>query len=558
MNDPTRVNANSSSSNNGTATSPALAAVRRPAGPHHPSHLTGESLRLAAIDVGTNSIHMIVAQIDPDGGVTTLWRMKEPTGLGRGTFPDRRINAEAMDRAVATLGRFKHAAKGKQAEKIVAVATSAVREAANGGDLIERAWREHRVRVRVVDAREEARLIYAGARHGGCFGDAPDEPGLLVDVGGGSVEFVVGTNERAMVLESRKLGAARTTARFVKSDPPSKSDIKTLREHYQKELRPMVEQSIAPLRPERIVGTSGTLENIAAMLADPKDPDGPKAIDAGKLDKLVAQLLKTSSGQRSEWPGLDAQRKDQIVAGVVLVQELFATLEAGGLPELRRIEICGSALREGILVDYVGRKLPQMRVRRDVPDPRRRSVLDLCRRCEWHKDHSEQVTGLALRLFDELSPLHGLGPLDRELLEYAGLMHDVGWHIGGKGHHKHSAYLIRHGRLKEFADEEIEIMANVARYHRKALPKKKHAEYAALPARARRAVDVLAALLRIADGLDRSHSAVVRDLTCKVRPKKVTVKLKTRADAQLEIWGAARKADLFESVFARPIEFKAG
>lgn len=527
----------------------------RPAAPRYPSHLTGESLRLAAIDVGSNSIHMIVAQIDPDGGVTTLWRMKESTGLGRLTFPSRHINAEAMNRALTTLARFKHAAQAKSAEKFVAVATSAIREAANGGDLIERAWRDHRVRIRVVSAREEARLIYLGARHGGCFGDRPDEPGLLVDIGGGSTELIVGTNERAMALESRKLGAARMTAQFIQNDPPTKEEIEHLREHYRGELMPIVETSVAPASPRRLLGTSGTLENIAAMCADPKADESSKQIDAKSVDKLVAKLLKSTSEQRAEMPGLDAQRKDQIIAGVVLVQELFKALKDGGT-KLKRIDLCGSALREGILVDYVERRLPKMQIRREVPDPRRRSVLDLCRRCEWHKDHSQQVTFLTLRLFDELSGLHGLGPLDRELIEYAALMHDIGWHIGGKSHHKHSAYLIRHGKLKRFTDEEVEIMANVARYHRKAHPKKTHDPYQNLPNRARRTVDIGAALLRVADGLDRSHGAVVRDLNASIKSKKVLITLEARTESQLELWGATRKAALFEEVFDRPIAFE--
>ena len=525
------------------------------------------SVRLAAIDVGSNSIHMVIAQIDPDGGVTTLWRMKEPVGLGRLSFESRRISDELMDRAVATLARFQQAARQKSAEKILAVATAAVREAENGGDLIERARRELKLAVRVVTAREEARLIYLGVRHGGCFGTAPDEPHLAVDIGGGSVEFIVGTNERAMLLESRKLGAARMTARFIHSDPPKKDEVDDLRAHYDAELGPLLDQVLA-IRPAAAVGTSGTLENIARLCGAPEAggngaggggggggggaKPGGLLIDAKRLDKLVARLLRTTSKDRALMPELDDARKDQIIAGLVLVQSLLARLRGHGLD---RLTICGAALREGILVDYVQRKLPAMRIRREVPDPRRRSVLDLCRRCEWHREHSEQVTQLTLRLFDQLQRLHGLGPIDRELIEYAALMHDVGWHIGRRAHHKHSAYLIRYGKLRDFAPEEVRVMANIARYHRKALPKKSHREYARLPARARRTVDVGAALLRIADGLDRSHGAVVRDLSAEVRPDRVRLRLDTRGDAELEIWGARRKADLFERVFRRRVTF---
>ena len=252
-------------------------------------------------------------------------------------------------------------------------------------------------------------------------------------------------------------------------------------------------------------------------------------------------------------PDLDDGRKDQIVAGVLLVQSLMHKLKDAGH---KRMTMCSTALREGILIDYVQRKQPSMRIRREVPDPRRRSVLDLCRRCEWHKGHSEQVTWLTLRLFDELRGLHKLGGIDRELIEYAALMHDIGWHIGRKKHHKHSAYLIRHGKLREFSDEEVLIMANVARYHRRAHPKKSHDLYAKLGPRARRVVEVGAALLRIADGLDRSHGAVIRDVHAKVKDDKIKLALDTRADAELEVWGARRKAGLAEEVFGRKIEFE--
>lgn len=533
-----------------TTSSPPPAAARSTA----PAAASTDSLRLAAIDVGTNSIHMIVAQIDPDGGATNLWRMKEPTGLGRLSFQSRRINAEAMERALSTLGRFQHAARTKSAEKIIAVATAAVREAENGGDLIERARRELKLPIRVVSAREEARLIYLGVRHAGCFGAKPDEPSLAIDIGGGSVEFIVGTNERSMLLESRKLGAARMTAKFIKSDPPAKEELEKLRAHYSRELDPLFEQ-IARIQPAMAVGTSGTFENIARLCGPEGSGNGKPAaitIDARRLEKVATRLLKSTTRERAEMADLDEGRKDQIVAGVVLVQ---AVLERLGPLGLEKLSICNAALREGILLDYVQRKLPAMRIRREVPDPRRRSVLDLCRRCEWHREHSEQVTTLTLRLFDELRGLHHLGPIDRELIEYAALMHDIGWHIGRRSHHKHSAYLVLHGKLRDFTEEEVLIMANIARYHRGPLPRKSHRLYEKLGRRARETVDAGAAMLRVADGLDRSHAAVVRDLRCEVRPAKVKVLLETRSDAELEIWGARRKADMFEEVFGRSISF---
>jgi exopolyphosphatase/guanosine-5'-triphosphate,3'-diphosphate pyrophosphatase len=505
------------------------------------------SLRLAAIDVGSNSIHMIVAQADPDGGVTTLWRLKEMVGLGRMSFPSRKLSADAMERAILVLKRFKQQAQQRQAEKIVAVATSAVREAENGGDFMERVRDETGLYVKVVSAREEARLIYLAVRHA-----VPlrGQPHLMVDIGGGSVEFIVGDERQAALLESRKLGAARMTATFVHSDPISPIDRAALLKHYDQEITPLCE-IISRLAPVQALGTSGTLENIAAMCQpEARDGEAASVIERGKLEDLTARLVESRSKDRARMRGLDNQRKDQIVAGALLVSELFRRLH------LKKMTICPMALREGILLDYLARHIPDMAIRRELPDPRRRDVIDLARRCDWHKAHSEQVARLCLRLFDELKPIHGLGPIERELIEYGALLHDIGWHITRQEHHKHSMYLVLNGNLSHFTDVEIAIIANIARYHRKAKPKSKHAKYAELPGWARKVVDVGAGLLRLADGLDRSHCNAITDLRCRIDGKTVRCIISAKADAELEIWGARRKMGLFEDVFDRTITFE--
>lgn len=508
-----------------------------------------QELRLAAIDVGSNSIHMIVAQADADGGITTLWRLKEPVGLGRMSFPSRKLSQEAMERALSVLARFQQQAVQRQSEKIVAVATSAIREAENGGDFIERARDELGLYVKVVSAREEARLIYLAVRHAMPL---KAQPHLMVDIGGGSVEFIVGDERRALLLESRKLGAARMTAQFVKSDPISKEDHAALLKHYDRELTPLLEQ-VKALRPISVIGTSGTLENIAAMCGSEPSSNGDTGhhavIERGRFEDLLKELLESRSKDRAKIRGLDDGRKDQIIAGAVLVGELFERLR------LKRITICPAALREGILLDYLARHLPDLAIRREVPDARRRSVIDLARRCDWHKTHSEQVAHIATRLFDELKPLHGMGNAERELIEYGALLHDIGWHIGRDGHHKHSMYLILHGNLKNFSEEEVRIIGSIARYHRKSPPKAKHETYGSLGGRARRIVDVGAALLRLADGLDRSHSSVIQDLRCKIDDKQVRCSVSARSDAEFEIWGARRKREWFEQVFKRSIGF---
>jgi exopolyphosphatase/guanosine-5'-triphosphate,3'-diphosphate pyrophosphatase len=501
-----------------------------------------DSFRIAAIDVGSNSVHMVVAQIDGDGGVTTLYRLKEMVGLGRISFPNKGLSKEAMDRAVQSLGRMKVAAQQRQAEKIVAVATSAIREAANGGEIIRRIKDELKLKIKVVSAREEARLIYLGIRGATDLGTKPH---LMIDIGGGSVEFIVGDGREAKMLDSRKLGAARMSAMFVNSDPISKTDLKALREHYDEHLVQLAAK-VHAFKPVKCLGTSGTLENIATLAGS----EGSRVIDRDKLLKLEERLIKSTSADRGQIKGLDDQRKEQIVAGVVLVASFMKRLD------LKKIELCGAALREGILADYLSRHKPDLTIRREVPDPRRRSVLDLARRCNWWEQHSVQTAKLLLRLFDDLKPLHKLGDHERELLEYGAWLHDIGWHIGNTRHHKHSAYLIRHGRLKGFTDDEVATLAALTRFHRKAMPdKKKHEDYRSLKPRDRRTVEVGAALLRLADAMDRSHASAVTALDVAIGKSAVLVAVKSPVDIQLELWAARDKKWAFEEVFGRPIEF---
>jgi exopolyphosphatase/guanosine-5'-triphosphate,3'-diphosphate pyrophosphatase len=540
-----------------TKASPVL---RRP----HASHVTYANapgvlplsdrpeFRIAAIDVGSNSLHMAIAQADTDGSITTLWRMKEMVGLGRISFPSRNLSAEAMDRALTALARFQQAARVRGCEKVLAIATSAVREAQNGGDFLDRARQELGLRVKVVSARDEAKLIYLGVRHAV---DLNAQPHFIVDVGGGSVEFIVGDKTRAALLESRKLGAARMTARYITSDPASPADLKALAAHYDRELGPICNQVLA-LQPVAAIGTSGTIENLAAMCAalygrgDKGGSAEPGVLEREAVSKLVARLVESRSADRARIPGLDDQRKDQVIAGAVLVNELFRRLN------LKEIRVCRSALREGILLEYLGRHLPELQVRRQVPDPRRRSVLDLARRCDWYQSHCEQVARLTLDLFDQLKPLHGLGTEERELIEYGALLHDIGWHIAREGHHRHGQYLILNGKLQNFMPEEVQVIAAFARYHRKARPRKRNAEFASLSKRARRVVKVGTALLRVADALDRTHCGVVTSVRCRIGKRSIDIHVKGRGDAELELWAARNNSGMMEDVFGRDVRFE--
>ncbi len=499
-----------------------------------------DSLRLAAVDVGSNSIHMAIAQIDADGGVTTIWRMKEMVGLGRISFPSKRLTAEAMRRAFEVLARFQRIARQRNCEKLIAIATSAVREANNGGQFVKRVRGELGLFLKVVSGREEARLIYLAVRHALPLDHRPH---LIVDIGGGSVEMIVGDQTQTLMLESRKLGAARLTAQYIKSDPISDDDQKKLRRLFERELGPVV-TAIQKHQPVRLIGTSGTLESIAAMCGGVEST----TIERGQFGKLFKQLLASDSAARDKIAGLDAARKDQILAGMFVVDELFARLN------FDRIDLCHAALREGILLDYLSRHLPDLAIRREVPDPRRRSVLDLARRCEWHQRHGQQVAKLAMRLFDALQPVHDLSSRDRELIEYAALLHDIGRHIAQSGHHKHSAYLIEHGDLKDFDEDEVRLIALMARYHRKRLPDKTHAPFRELSAQQRHLVTVGTAIIRLADGMDATHGAVISDVNCHLNNGHIRIDLQTTGDAQFELWSTRRRIEAAAPLLKKSIE----
>ena len=282
-------------------------------------------LRMAAIDVGSNSIHMAIAQIDADGSVTTLWRMKEMVGLGRISFPSKRLSADAMERALTTLRRFQAETRRRQCEKVIAVATSAVREAENGGEFVERVRKELRLPLRVVSAREEARLIHLGVRHAMEL-ETLDGPLLIVDIGGGSVEFIVADGGRTPLLESRSSAPARMSAHFVRSDPIGQRDLDAMQHHFDAELGPLC-QRVAAIGVRHAIGTSGTFENLSTLCGGQAvaaaDAATVKLMEAGAcgwidreaLGKLCERLIASTSADRAKIAGLDEKRQDQITAG---------------------------------------------------------------------------------------------------------------------------------------------------------------------------------------------------------------------------------------------------
>lgn len=504
-------------------------------------------MRVAAIDIGTNSVHMIVAEVRPDGTFRVLDRQKEMVQLGRGEFRSRRLAPESMDRALSALVSFKHITSGHDVSRILAVATSAVREATNGGDFIEEVARRAGIHARVITGEEESRLIHRAVRH---HVEVGDRRVVVVDIGGGSVELILAIGERALVVDSIKLGHIRLSEQLA-GDPPSPESVAEVRAVCRKALARVI-QPYTRSPADLVVGTSGTIEAFARM--DLAAGDGSRethlhVLEAETVRRLTKKLLKADAAERSKLPGLDAGRVDTIAAGGIALGEILETLKA------ERLTVCTAALREGLILDFLDRSRERIRREDALPDVRLRSVSELLNRTGADVAHATHVSRLALELYDDLAPLHELEEEARQILHVGALLHDIGLHLEHRRHHKHSHYLIVHGGLRGFSGREIALIAAVARYHRKGPPRPKHTEFGSLRKPDQRIVLVLAALLRIADGLDRGHNQVVEAVHCQVLKRGASFTVLSWHDAEIELWGARRRSDLFASVFGLEPEF---
>lgn len=506
--------------------------------------------RIAAIDIGTNSFHAVIVDVYPDGSFYTIDKLKEMVLLAEKGF-DNRLSDAAFQRALDALHKIKTLCDHQGAEKILAYATSAIREAENGGELIQRVIDDVGVKIVAIPGRVEAELIGLAVQHGV---EMSNSPSLIMDVGGGSVEYIIANNEKFFHLSSKKLGVARMTARFVDNDPISDEEIQALNTHVRTNLTD-VAQSFASNRASMMIGSSGTMENIALMIAYRKEKTPNLSVNeleftAAEFFNLYDDVIGMGYDERAELKGLDDKRVSLLPAGLVLVNYVLKTFG------IKRVKISSQALREGIILRYLNQEMTYLQETEFIESPRRRSVLELVHKCNWHEEHSRHVAKLALQLFDNFQKEFELEDVDRELLEYACFMHDIGYHISHRKHHKHALYIIRNSDLKGFKENEIEIMANVSRYHRRSTPKSRHKHYDKLPKAEKQRVKKLSAIMRIADGLDRSHYQNVQGMTIEKTADQVIINIKTESDPQLEIWGAMRKNALFEEVTGRTLKIQ--
>lgn len=493
---------------------------------------------------------MLIAESSGDGSFEIVDREKDMIKLGAGAFRSGRLSEAAVRGGVETLRKFRMLLDRHRVDQVVAVATSAVREASNGREFLALVEKRTGLRPRIISGQEEARLIHRGVRE---VIDLTRRRALILDVGGGSVEAIVGDARGMQLSASLKLGVLRMRDLLGDEDPLSRDARRRLEAVTRETAGPVLARA-REIGFEVVVGTAGTILalGLAVHLRQGNErwasPDG-RVLRRDELHRLAQDLAAMDAEDRGQVDWIDAHRCDTIHLGALVLDEL---LELAGADE---VVLCDASIRHGVLLEQLARS-GNGSADGSGGDLRRRSVLRLLRHCGQAGRHAVRVSDLALQIFDQTRRLHprGIGAAERTILEYGALLHDVGRHVGFENHEHHGAYLIRHAPLRGFSADEVELLALVSRYHRKSTPKSKHREIVALSPRQRRAVRVLAGIVRIAEGLDRGHVQAVRSVRCAISPARLRIVAEAAGDAALEVWAAQRKAALLERVFGRKVE----
>ncbi len=506
------------------------------------------------LDLGTNSIRLMLARVNPNLSYTILTRQKEVVRLGEGEFIDQTLQPEAMQRAAQICRQFAELARSRQAQEVIAVATSATREAANQAEFLQLLKDEAGLDVHVVSGKEEARLIYLGVSSAVNLGNSK---ALFIDIGGGSTETIVGDQHGYDFLETHKLGAIRLASLFFL--PGETGPVDEVRYALIKNfVRNAIVRTVQHLKeyPVRMVfGSSGSITNLAEVAyryTHDRDFDRDSVVTLEELSRTIRMLCKLPLAERREVPGINPFRADIIIPGGAIIETFLEELD------LRSLRTSDRGLLDGLLVDYLARhdashELKELSIRE-------RSVLQLGRTVNFEETHAQKVAQLALELFDTAreAGLHDLDSLDRELLKYAALLHDTGAFISYPNHQAHTYYLVHNADLLGFDEEEIELIATTALFHRRTGPSKKHKEFAALSEFDQEKVRVLSMFLRLAESLDRSHAGIVQHARLVDGQRKTTcLEISAVQDCSLELWGVNTHLESFHKVFGKRLEVQA-
>jgi exopolyphosphatase / guanosine-5'-triphosphate,3'-diphosphate pyrophosphatase len=523
---------------------------KRPA----PDESPASSRVVAFVDIGTNSIRLLLVRINSNHSFSTITQQKQVVRLGEDEATDQVLQPAAMERAVLVCRKFAELAQLQGAQETIAVATSATRQAKNQKEFLRRLRHEAGLDVRVISGKEEARLIYLGISSGVDLGD---RQALFIDIGGGSTEIIVGDQRQYHYLSSLNLGAVHLGNLFFmanESQPVSPERYAKMQRH----IRDAAVRTVQEVRGYDVdlgFGSSGTIENLTDIAARTihnrmRKPDD--CLTHADLKQVMQMLCALPLEQRRQVPGINPERADIIIAGGAIVDTLMQDWK---LKELRVISERG--LREGLLIDYLARSEHSHLVRK--LSVRERSVVQLARACRCDERHARRVVRLALELFDSAQKehLHHFDSGTRELLKYAAWLHDIGALLSYNNHHVHTYYLIRNADLVGFDQAELGVMAATAFFHRRGIPGKKYPEYRELDKRSRKIVKLLAMLLRLAELLDRSHTGPIKHARLHASGRKnMVLEIQALQDCHLELWGIQDRARAIEKTLGRTLHVK--
>jgi exopolyphosphatase/guanosine-5'-triphosphate,3'-diphosphate pyrophosphatase len=506
--------------------------------------------RLAAIDIGSNSVRLLVAEALRGGAYRILDEEREPTRLGRSVSSQGRLDDESMDKTLQALRTFKEIAAGYQVTSLRTIATCAVREARNGPEFCRRVREEIGLEVEVIAGDREARLAFASVQN--AF-DLSGKNVVVADIGGGSTEIVFATGNLIESIFSTPLGAVRLTEQFALGENATLADFERMEEEVSSCLK---KRTTRPLfAPHFLVGCGGTFTTLAELImATKKQSDAPVAgykVSQAEVRHLLDRLRKMPLRARRGMAGMTPDRADIIVAGLTIIDALMKRFRVNTLVIHTR------GVRDGLVREMIDEVLggPHDEAA-DAPALRDEAIERLAAACSGELEHGRKVAALAGRIYEQLTEPLALEPGDRLLLECAARLQDVGYVINYDQHHKHSYHLIRNSRLPGIRAHDLELIANVARYHRGAHPKRKHENFARVPAEDQQRVHRMAAILRLAGGLDRSRSQQVSDVAVRIDDEGVWIDVVADQEPQVDIWGAERRTDLFEKVFGLPVKFR--
>jgi len=501
---------------------------------------------LAVIDVGSNSIRSLVVDMAEEGAPKVLDDQREVVRLASGLRRRGRLSRKAMRRALDALKRMADIARARGARRITVVGTSAIREAANRRAFIDRVRAETELRLRVISEEEEARLAFESAA---LSFDLGNEPCAVIDLGGGSAELILAFGKHVQEAYSLRLGAVTLTERYLRGDPIRGRELARLQRHVRRRLR--TARIEADPAPRVLIASGGTATTLAQIVMARQGLEGRPVLGfemtQAELLHLLSAMLRRTIAERRQMPGLSPERADIIVAGAAVLYEIMTRLK------INLLRVNARGIRHALLHRMIARKTATTSAPAPAVPQRVAAAEAFGKTLRFEERHALQVRRVSETLFDQLAKPLGLDPAGRDLLSAAALLHDVGYVVSYRQHHKHAYQLIAHGTLEGFTPRERELVALIARYHRRGFPKKRHRAYGKLHKDDRLLVARLASLLRLADALDRRHSQRLRDLRCRVADDGVRLLLRSERDLMVEAHAAEEKSDLFEEVFGRKL-----